>query len=477
MYKIAITENTHYSLESNELFLFLLEIENLRFDKNGTEYIMSFEVNVNNVDTIYQLISLIYDVKPNENNRWIFNNKEYLLSDEQAVKFFLLPFEDDNNYPLRKDILSDIIRNRKIRSIQELRNLAYKPFSGILFFNEFDMLRITGRRFENVFSECIKIEHSDICIKNRYIVNDFELRKGEFNFRNCIFEGNISISGSARIFFSQCIITGNVTCTDVSRAYFSSTNIKQLMLYNCNLDILCIDYCKVYRFVLHSCSLSELSLYSNKFIEPYIANLNIKDKKIKIDMSQFIKKNINERMIKNISKDKTIKVKNEGKFYLTFMFNKPITPVMSNEIAYDMINTLLDYGNLDKEHELYSNMKYKKALYSNTNWRRVFVFFTGAFYIPNRWILYLVLSTVLFTLLYTSFPAIQFMSILTNELVKLNLWTALYYSFFQIIGSNPTMFTPIGVSQVLTTIQSLLNTMFIANFFASIIRKFLRDDI
>ena len=47
----------------------------------------------------------------------------------------------------------------------------------------------------------------------------------------------------------------------------------------------------------------------------------------------------------------------------------------------------------------------------------------------------------------------------------------------QIIGSNPTALTPDGVSQICTTIQSLLNMVFIGNFFASVVRKFMRDEV
>lgn len=477
MYKISITENTYRFLENNKFFLFLEEINDLKCNKNGTEYTIAFELNANNVDNIYRLISLIYKEKPNENNRWIFNDEECLLSDERSIRYFLRNFEATDNYPLRFDILSDIIKNGNIHSIQELRELVHRPFSGILSFNQFDMLRITSIWLEDDIPKHIKIEYEDICVKNRYIVNDLELFKGKFNFRNCIFDGDIIISGSAEVHFSQCIITGKIICTDVSSAYFSSVNVKQLMLYNSSLKILRMEYCKVYRFIIHSCSLNELLFYSNEFIEPYMANLDIQDINVKVDMSQFTTKNINKRIIKKINKDKPIKIKNEDDFYLTFMFRKPIIPITANEIALDMVDTVLAYGDLDKEHHLYTNMKYKKALYSNIKWRRIFVFLTGAFYIPSRWILYLALSTLIFTVLYRYFPTIQFMNIMTNEMEKLNLWTALYYSVSQIIGSNPTVFTPVGFSQICTTIQSLLNTVFIGNFFASIIRKYLRDEI
>lgn len=475
MYKIAITENTYHFLENNNLFLFLGKTERLKCEKNGTEYTIIFESNTSNANVIYQLASCIYKEKPNENNRWIFNNTERLLSDEDAIRFFLLTFDGTDDYPLSQDILSDIIQGDKIHNMQELRKLKYQPFSGILAFNQLDMLRTMNIHSETV-PKNIKTEYADICIKNRYIANDLDFHKGKINFRNCILEGNIIIRGATEVHFAQCIITGKIECTDILHIYFSSTNAKQLTIYNSNLDILRMEYCKIYRFIIHSCSLNKIFFYLNKFIEPYMANLNIQNANTKIDMSQFITKNISKRTITQISKNKPIKIKKEDDFYLTFMFRKPIATITPNEISYDMVNTILSYGDLNKTHNLYSDMKYKKSLYSNTKWRRLFVYLTGAFYIPSRWVLYLMLNTIIFTVLYIAFPVIQFVNTMTNNIERLDLWTALYYSVFQIIGSNPTIFSPIGVSQICTAIQSLLNTLLISNLFASIIKKYIRDD-
>ncbi|SCH90377.1 Uncharacterised protein [uncultured Blautia sp.] len=477
MYQIIISENTYSFLRNKNSFFLLEETKDLKCEKVDTEYIISFKVNINNVNDIYFLISFIYTKKPNENNRWIINNQEILLSDEQTIKRFLLKFEGMDNYPLNRYILSDIIKNNEIKNIQELRKLVHRPFSGILLFDQFDISRIRKHWIKEERAEYIKIEYIDVCIKNRYIVNDFEFLKGEINFSNCVIEGNIKITGSAKVFFSQCIIIGNVICINVSSVYFSSINVKQLMLYNSNFDILRMEYCKIYRFVLHSCLLNKLILHSNEFIEPYLTNLNIQDINDKINMSQFTTKNINERVIKRINKNKPIKIKNENDFYLTFMFRKPIIPLMSNEIAFDMVDIILTYGDLDKEHNFYSNMKYKKALYSNTKWRKLFIFLTGAFYIPSRWIWYLILNTLIFAGVYSGFPTIEFMNVIALKMERMDLWTALYYSISQIIGFNPTIFTASGVSQICTTIQSLLNTFFIANFFTSLVKKFIRDEV
>lgn len=479
MFEIVITENTYNSVQKNKRCVFIMEVSDVKCQKRDKEYVITFELRSNNVDWIYQLILFMYQNNPKENNRWVYENKEYLLSDETSIRRFLYDFENTDNNPLRSYQLSDVIKNKELNSIQEVRELSHQPFSGIFSLDVFDMIRlfhILPEPIEDI-PKHIKVEYMDVHVKNRYITSDLKLAKGKFYFDNCILDGDIEISGSATIEFYQCLITGQVKCIDTSIVRLCSVNAKCFFLYNSNLDNLDIQFCKIYRFIFHSSSIKKIDLYGNEFVEPYIAYLNLHDLKTKIDMSQFNKKNINERMIKRIGKDRLIKIKNENNFYLTFQFEKPIESVSSNEIALEMVNIILNHGNLEKEHRLYGDMKYKKALYSNIKWRRIFVFLTGAFYVPSRWILYIICCTVLFTVLYVSIPSIQFINITTNVVEKINLWTALYYSICQIIGSNPTSFTSVGVSQIFTTLQSLLNTVFVSNFFVSLIRKFMRDEV
>lgn len=474
MYKIAITENTYHFLEHNSFYLFVAEMEELECKKNDKEFIISFEENENNIEDIYDIISLIYRENPDENNRWIVNGEEAKISDEQILKLLLCRFEKSDRYPLNRYILSDIIKQNKIQSIKELGKLTQQPFSGVFALDQFDidMWRMGGQ-IENL--KYIEIEDRDVCIKNRYIAADLKFEKGKIDICNCIIEGNVEIGSSAKIQFSQCIIMGKMTCTNVSAAYFSSVNVKQLMLYNSDLDVLRIEYCKIYRFIFHSCSLNKQSWFLNEFVEPYIAKID--EIKGKIDMSQFDAKNINRRMIKQINAEMPVKIKNVEDFYLTFMCKKRQASVPPDEITLDMVNIVLKHGDLKENHNLYSNMKYKKVLYSNNGWRRLFVILTGGFYIPSRWIMYLLMSTVCFAAIYSSFPIVQFLNTITQKMERLDLWTSVYYSVLRIINADATVYTPVGVSQICTTIQSLLNTMFIANFFAAVIRKYMRDEI
>lgn len=477
MFEMVITGNTYDFLINNSRAAFLVKLGKVEFQQRDTEYVMSFELNAGSVDNIYMLIRFIYSNKANENNRLVFNGKEYPIYSKKIIKLFLHDFEGTDDYPLRRYILSDVIKGAGLSNIQQVRELAQKPFTGILPFDQLDTMRLFGNLPQEELPDCVEVEHQDIYISNRYVKNSFEIKKGNVYFGNCILDGNILISSSSQVVFSQCIITGEVKCIDVSYVYLSSVNMKQFTLYNSTLSHFRLEYSKLYRLIFHTCVVEQLTLYHNKFVEPYIANLHLSDVKEKIDTSQFVTKNISNRTIARISKDKPVSIKNESDFYLTFLFREPTVPTLSKDIALDMVNLILTHGDLEKDHHLYSDMKYKKALYSNTGWRRTFAFLTGAFYIPSRWVVYLALNLALFTMLFTGVPTLQFVNAITNSTERLDLWTAAYYSICQIIGSNPTHFSPIGATQICTAIQSLLNTVFIANFFVALIKKFMRDEI
>ena len=475
MFEIMVTESTHSFIMEDSFSSFLIEEGNVSCCKKDTEYILSFDLNTDNIDTIYDLIQHIYKNKPHDNNRWICKKSEATLTDSTAIKYFLYRFEGTHCNPLQRDILSNIIRNSDIRCLQQVRELAQKPFSGILPFDGFDMFRLFGKSLSEQPPKCIRSEHKDIYITNRYIPYGFEIAKGTVNFQNCIIDGDILLSSCSDVHFSQCIITGKVTCFDASKFYMSSVNMKQLILYNSQIDRLYFEFCQIYRFAFHTSTVEHFFFDSNKIIEPYLANLALPDKRVKMDMSQFVVKNISKKQVERTNGDIPVRIKNENNFYLSFLYREPVKPVAPKDIALDMVDVFLSQGNLEKNHQLYSELKYKKALYSNTGWRRYFVFFTGAYYKPSRWILYLVMTTVIFTALYTRIPAIQFINATTSSIENMDFWTALYYSLCQIIGSNPTSFNAFGIAQIFTTLQSLLNTAFIANLFASLIKKFLRE--
>ena len=146
-------------------------------------------------------------------------------------------------------------------------------------------------------------------------------------------------------------------------------------------------------------------------------------------------------------------------------------------ISYDMADIFLKYGDLNSNHDLYANLIYELAYNSNHGWRKILVAVTGAFYKPVIWGLYLLLNTLLFALLYAFVPGLYFTNTLTQSKETINIWVSLYYSICQIIGTNPTIYAPTGITQIFTTIQTLANTAFLANLAVSFVKKYFRDDL
>lgn len=81
------------------------------------------------------------------------------------------------------------------------------------------------------------------------------------------------------------------------------------------------------------------------------------------------------------------------------------------------------------------------------------------------------------TTLYLFIPELYFTNTVQGGDSAIDIGAAIYFSMGQIIGSNPTIYIPVGITEILATIQSLLNTVFLANMAASLVKKYLHDDI
>ena len=96
----------------------------------------------------------------------------------------------------------------------------------------------------------------------------------------------------------------------------------------------------------------------------------------------------------------------------------------------------LTKGHFGNDNHLYGNLKYQKALYSNSGLKRFLIWLTGALYIPSRWIIFIILNTVIFTMLYCAIPELKFITINNDTLQSIDFWTSMYYSICQIIGAT-----------------------------------------
>lgn len=352
-----------------------------------------------------------------------------------VVRILLHDFKKIAPSPL--PMLRNIIKEFKITSIQEAINLKQRPFSGLLPLNQFD--------YFNIFSICpfektpeyIKTEGADVYMANRYIDRSFEVSKANVKIENCIIDGDVLIKFAEHVTISQCIITGKVECRNVQNAYFSSINVNRLKIYDCDFDNLHFDYCKVFRFLLSNCSIKNPRMFNNIFFEPHIVNSGLQDCDFKIDISQFDTKKVNLRTIRKIIEDAPTNIEDANKFYLTFQADENVKCTESTKDNFvNQVELFLTKGHFGNDNHLYGNLKYQKALYSNSGLKRFLIWLTGALYIPSRWIIFIILNTVIFTMLYCTIPELKFITINNDTPQSIDFWTSMYYSICQIIGAT-----------------------------------------
>lgn len=474
MYKIIITSATYSFLKENKKFKYLLEYEQIKCHKEEGVITVHVEENIDNIGIMYYLLKEIYEFSPNENNIFLYNNEYLKLNDNKVERILFHDFERIAPSPF--PILRDIIKEFKITSIQEAIDLKQRPFSGLLPLDQFDYFKFFSISPFEKTPEYIKTEGADVYITNRYIDKNFEVSKANVVIKNCIIDGDIKIKYAERVSFYHCIIMGKIECIDVQKAYFTSVNVSQLEILDSSLNSIDFQNCKIFRFILWDNTIKHLKMFNNMFFEPYLVNLNLQECESKIDISQFDNKKLNFRTIQRIIEDTPTNIEDSNKFYLTFQVDENVKCTESIKDNFvNQVELFLTKGNLGNDNHLYGYLKYQKALYSNSGLKRFLIWLTGALYIPSRWIIFIILNTVIFTMLYCTIPGLKFITINNDTLQNIDFWTSIYYSICQIIGANPTNYNPYGITQIFTTIQTLLNTFYIANLLASITRKHTRD--
>lgn len=416
------------------------------------------------------VLASIYDAAGKQSLSVDFCNQQHDIQSNTLHKMILIMAGAQNDNALTSAYrLNSIIKNRNITDLDMLKALPNEPFSGIMVYDHLDYFSITHKLDYLLQPKTppaqIEEYSGDFILSNRYITQDILINKRhEANIQNCIITGNIELSSVEKISFWNCVIVGKITCFGSSKISIVECNASHFLIYNCHLSKFTLSLSKIYRLEMHSSSIDVLEMYNNEVVQPYLANLKLPD--TKIDAGQFNFRNISPRIIR-----KKRGTPNE-RFFLTYQLNKKEKKVTPADIAIDTVETLLNNGSFGNDYHTLANLKYKKSLYSNTGLKKFFIFITGGFFFPSRWITYLVVLTILFALIYWRIPS-GFVSTIDGAFIQLNYITALHYSLLQIIGANTLPIISKGLCQILTVIHATLNTAIIANFFASIIKKYM----
>lgn len=475
-YNLKITDCTYCKLDKGIIqYLNTYSIKHSEVNYCHFITIQFLEYIESEVCHFYFILNMIYNTAPQEPNVIYVNERRIKLNDTQSIKWIFFALKKCNFEKFTSThLLYRIVEKYAniIKKNDDLNKLGDIPFSGIFRIDYLDLfleLNMPIYPSDNL-PDNITVEYTTVTVSNRIIQSDFKFCKcSSVSFSNCIFEKNVAFLDCEKLIFWNCIFMEEVECVDISSIEILETNIKFLSILNSsNLDLR-LNFSKIYRFEFSFCHIEKIFITNSKINEIYFAQLHMP--KNKFDISQFVEKNIK---LKTINKEKN-KIKCPDDFLISFQLHQPQKTVSKSDITLDTINTLLNSGEFGTNKNELANLKYKKLLYSNKGIKRLFIFITGGFLKPIRWIYYLVAITSIFTGIYCM-PFSKFvLESSPKEIIKMDFWTALHYSILQIIGTNNN-YIPVGCSKIWTTIQLLLCTIIIANFFTSFIKKYMNDN-
>lgn len=457
----------NYIIENLSRWIKLVESNRGRIKDldNGRKQLI-FGKDESSLNIAWDIGELVYENCKNEDNIWILNSIKAPISDSKILR--MLYDEKSNDGDLEFIRIPRIIKEKRVTSVEELRLLADKPFSGLWTLDNQD------RSYKKTDAK-IEYDHTDCNCYNRFVDCDVYCKGGSICIKNCIITGSMDIASADNVLLSNCIVLGRLRINDCDRVIISESNIATAQMYNLHCKSLIIKYSKFYWFALFCSIIEEFDFYYNRIIYPYLSKLKLPEN-FKLDIAQFEQVNISHKAIENIN-NSIPEIKNKQQFFLTFLAGNFVDRTSDEEIAFDMADIFLTYSDLSKSHNLNAQLNYEKALVTNTGLKKLFVIITGAFYKPFLWIFYLVLSIVIFAFLYSYCPGLYFTNIVTASMEQLKLDSAICFSACQIIGANPTAYVPTGITDVVASIQTLFDAGIITSLIASYIKKYLRESI
>lgn len=482
MCELLLTFKTHHAIKKQEIFLnYLNDNPNLKVAKER-DYLVIGDVAESETEflLLYNLLRTIDRICPNEENKWRYGERDFSLKDWRFFEFMISNLarqcEKEGRNLFSEWRLNEIVKDNGIESLPQLKRKSNESFIGVYPYDGHDFIsaRYAKYKAENEQNDTLVYEYKNVVLYNKYIEKNIKIKNGnrfDVTFINCVITGDIVISSATKVEFVNCIFTGECDIADTPIVYCGSVNSRNIHIKNVTMTKMQIHYSKIYRFVCTNLYIEDCEIKGNEFQEYCFENVKIEGGR-KFDISQFDINAISEKTVKQINRKRSVDNKLDDQYYLTFLWDTATFGVNPSEIVTETINTLLENGIVEQRSVLRSNLLYKKKLSSSRGIKRFLIYITGAFRVPSRWVIYLLVSVLLFAMLYFMIPNVTFQNNITFERERLSLLSAMLYSTGQLIGANVTNYTPIGVANLISTINVALNTMLVANLAASITKKY-----
>lgn len=411
----------------------------------------------------YKILGELYWNDFLETTHVIFNKRRMRLDDERLEKYFY-------HFTLTPDILTSfptpglierIIHDYQINEINELMRVVETKFSNFFDFDEFDAWQFgfqTERRG-------LVLKHiNGVTVFNRLINQNITISDSDnICFVNCVFMGRIDISDSTEIEFIGCIMKEEVQLIGrVSNPYFGESNINVLALRNAKIDKFRMNECNIFALivlysVVEKCSWNSLKI---SFFTTEISSLP----KDQILLSYIDLKNIRPKAYENCTPN--------PKFFINFYQRIPCKtgrPGM-NAACASTFDFLEQNAILGTDKNAIAELKYKKIFYSVSGLKKLYVFLTGGYYKPLRFMFYTLILNI-FMMIFFTLPFHEFQS--TDGVFKmLSLKDSVLYCLDLIIGTNMFQFSALGISRILSLLYKSLNLIFFTGFFTALVKKY-----
>jgi hypothetical protein len=303
--------------------------------------------------------------------------------------------------------------------------------------------------------------------------------------KNCIFTGKVSINGkdhdgSSAIEIENCIFLQELTISGFSKmvkrnvSIFHS-NAANLSLFNIKSSEMILTGCRVFFLSLHEIESAKFEAENNCFKHFEIESGKFKE--VVFDHRQIDIESIGRRIVKGLGafRFKTYNELYQNLNLFSFIPYKSSEDLKRSQAYNTMIETIHFYKHSTSlsfdRHKYMKLVFYEVLLAQDKPFQKAFVWITGGFLKPYRFIMMALTVLLFFSGLYM-FPSLEFHS--GNTVYhSLTLGRALYFSgvTFATIGYGDI--TPVGVSRLLAVLEGLLGILIMSSFLVAVVKKYI----
>ena len=413
----------------------------------------------------YNVLKELYSRNYSKETKVICDDKCFELDDKDFEKRYY-------NCCLTKEMLTEfpspglikrLIEERKLQDLQDLRRIACEKFSGLLTFDQLDVIYYHLRTIRNG----LEMKHmGERVIFNRYIDQNITITHcTNITFVNCVLVGNITIADSCNVTFISCIVKREMLLIGkLSNPVVSESIIGNLLVSNAEIDTMKLQESNILRLIIIYSNITNCVWQSLKIV--FFSTESSSLPKGQIPLAQI---NVNNIRFKSYDR---ARFPNEKDFFISFPKYKPMKNklVAKNAACLSTVDFLLQNAILGTDRNVISDLKYKKNFYSVKGIKKAYIFLTGSYYKPSRFIVYILLFNLFMVFCFT-LPYNRF--VLKDHIIgSLSLEQSIRYCLDLLFNINMFEYTATGISHILSIVYKLFNAAFVAGFFASMVKKF-----